>query len=224
MSQAAHPNFITIEGVDGAGKSTHVTKIIQQLRQAGYEVVHAREPGGTVLGEQLRQLALHAPMHPTTETMIMFASRNELLETIIRPALAAGNIVVCDRFTDSTWAYQGGGRGVPEDILASQERLVHGDLQPGLTLLFDLPVEISLQRLALTGKAPDKFESQDRNFHDKVRQAYLKRAADPRFKIIDSSQSIDNIAQQVDLALARHAPKITAAKASSRAVQQQPKA
>lgn len=216
MTQISHPNFISIEGVDGAGKSTHVAKIIQQLRQAGYDVVHAREPGGTVLGEQLRQLALHAPMHPTTETMIMFASRNELLETIIRPALAAGSIVVCDRFTDSTWAYQGGGRGVPEAILASQEKLVHGDLQPGLTLLFDLPVEISLQRLALTGKIPDKFEAQDYSFHDKVRKAYLKRAVDTRFKIIDSSKSVENIAEQVDLVLARHAPNISAEKSPQR--------
>lgn len=210
-----NPHFITIEGVDGAGKSTHVVKLVKQLKDLGHDVVHTREPGGTGLGEKLRALALHAPMSATTETMLMFASRNEHLEQVIRPALAAGKIVVCDRFTDSTWAYQGGGKGVSDTFLATQEALVHGDLLPGLTLLFDLPVEISLQRLIQTGKTPDKFEAEGRAFHQNVRDSYLRRASDPRFKIVDSSKSIEHIANQVDLILAGHLPKIHASRAAS---------
>jgi dTMP kinase len=207
-----NPNFITIEGVDGAGKSTHVVKLVQQLKDLGYDVVHTREPGGTDLGENLRNIALHAPMSALTETMLMFASRNEHLEQVIRPALAAGKVVVCDRFTDSTWAYQGGGKGVPTSFLAAQEALVHGDLLPGLTLLFDLPVEVSLQRLVKTGKIPDKFEAEGMAFHQNVRDAYLKRAKDSRFKIVDSSKSVEVISQQVDQVLVSHLPKIHASR------------
>lgn len=208
MSPLNHPRFITIEGVDGAGKTTHVKTLVEQLRAAGYNVVHTREPGGTPLGEDLREMALRAPMTPITETMLMFASRNEHLEQVIRPALAEGKVVVCDRFTDSTWAYQGGAKGVPVDFLAAQERLVHGDLQPGLTILFDLPVEISLERLAQTGKIPDKFEAQNFDFHDKVRRTYLDRAKDPRFKIVDSSKTVAQIAQQVQHVLLAHLESI----------------
>lgn len=208
-----NPRFITVEGVDGAGKSTHVAKLVKQLATLGYDVVHTREPGGTELGEQLRALALHAPMSATTETMLMFASRNEHLEQVIRPALEAGKVVVCDRFTDSTWAYQGGGKGVSDTFLSTQESLIHGDLLPGLTLLFDLPVEVSLQRLLETGKIPDKFEAEGRAFHQNVRDAYLRRAGDPRFKIVDSSKSVEHIAHQVDKILVAHLPKIHASRA-----------
>lgn len=208
----SNPNFITIEGVDGAGKSTHVEKLVRQLRGMGFDVVHTREPGGTDFGENIRQIALNAPMSPRTETMLMFTARNQHLEQVIRPALAQGKIVVCDRFTDSTWAYQGGGKDVPAEFLSAQENLVHGDLQPGLTLLFDLPVEISMQRLTQTGKIPDKFESENRTFHDKVRRAYLARADDPRFKIIDSSKTVDIISLQVDAILFQHLTKIKVSK------------
>ena len=217
MSSINHPRFITIEGVDGAGKTTHVKTLVESLRAQGHSVIHTREPGGTPLGEELRTLALRAPMSAITETMIMFASRNEHLEQVIRPALAEGKVVVCDRFTDSTWAYQGGGKGVSADFLAAQEKLVHGDLQPGLTLLFDLPVEISLERLAQTGKIPDKFESQGFHFHDQVRRTYLARAKDPRFKIIDSSKPVAHIAQQVERILLSHLDAIASPKGSRRA-------
>lgn len=214
MNAFNNPNFITIEGVDGAGKSTHVAKLVKQLQDLGYDVVHTREPGGTEVGEQLRGIAVKVPMAAVTETMLMFASRYEHLTQVIRPALAAGKVVVCDRFTDSTWAYQGGGRGVSDEFLAAQEKLVHGDLQPGLTLLFDLPVEISLERLGKTGKIPDKFESEPRHFHQKVRDTYLQRANDPRFKIVDSSQSVDLISVQVNNILATHIPRIHISKAN----------
>lgn len=205
MSQVRNPNFITVEGVDGAGKSTHVIKLVEQLRTMGYDVIHTREPGGTPLGEELRKMALHESMSAETETMLMFASRNEHLSQVIRPALAAGQVVVCDRFTDSSWAYQGGGRGVSADFLAAQEALVHGDLLPGLTLLFDLPVKISLERLAKTGKIPDNFEAQDPHFHQKVRDTYLARAAgDPRFHVVDSSKSVEHISGQVDAIFSAH--------------------
>jgi len=209
MNPASNPRFITIEGVDGAGKSTHVSKLVEQLRDMGYDVVHTREPGGTPLGEKLREIALNEPMSPITETMLMFSSRNELLEQVIRPALAKGKIVVCDRFTDSTWAYQGGGAGVPAEILSNLEHTTHADLQPGLTLLFDLPVKISLERLAMTGKTPDKFESKSPEYFENVRNTYLARARqDTRFSIIDSSKTIEAIAGQVDEKLAKHLKKM----------------
>lgn len=209
MNPVSNPRFITIEGVDGAGKSTHVAKLVQQLRDMGYDVIHTREPGGTPLGEKLREIALNEPMSAITETMLMFSSRNELLDQVIRPALAKGQIVVCDRFTDSTWAYQGGGAGVPQEILSNLEQTTHADLQPGLTLLFDLPVKISLERLAMSGKPPDKFESKSPEYFENVRNTYLARARrDSRFSIIDSSKTIEEIAAQVDEKLAKHFKKM----------------
>ena len=201
-----HPNFITIEGGDGVGKSTHVEALVKNLQDLGYDVLHTREPGGTELGEQLRKIALNAPMTAKTECIMMFAARNEHLEQVIRPALKAGKVVVCDRFTDSTLAYQGGARGVLASDLGNLIQIVHPDLGPGLTILFDLDENIRLQRLAATGKIPDKFESENSDFHIKVRNAYLALTTQDRFKIVDASKTMENVAKQVDDIMACHLP------------------
>jgi dTMP kinase len=181
--------FITLEGIDGAGKSTHLGWLIAYLRGRGTEVVVTREPGGTPLGERLRELLLQQPMHLETETLLMFAARREHLERVIRPALAAGKWVVCDRFTDATYAYQGGGRGLGREKIAVLEEWVHGGLQPDLTLLFDLPPEVAAQRLASSGQAPDRFEREEVAFFDRVRASYLSRAreAPARWRVVDAS-------------------------------------
>jgi len=191
--------FITIEGVDGAGKSSHIPAIVEQLENAGFNVVSSREPGGTNLGERLREDILNTPMDIGTEVLLAFASRNEHLTALVRPALDNGSAVVSDRFTDSTYAYQGAGRGFPKSVIKGLETLVHDDLQPDLTLLFDLPVEESLRRLSGTGKDPDKFEQQGKDFFNNVRNGYLERQreAPNRFAIIDSSQSLENVSKQV---------------------------
>lgn len=209
MISPDNPNFITVEGVDGAGKSTHVATLVQRLKSLGYDVVHTREPGGTPFGEKLREQVLKDPMEPITECMLMFAARTELLHHIVRPALAAGKVVICDRFTDSTWAYQGGGWGAPRELIAAQEAAVHGDLQPGLTLLFDLPVEESLRRLGLTEKTPDKFESQRPEFFQRVRDAYLARSIAPRFRIVRAERTPEQVARQVESYLAEHLTRLT---------------
>lgn len=190
--------FISIEGVDGAGKTTHVDAIVDTLRRLGHEVVKTREPGGTPMAERLRELALYHPMSAETETMLMFASRKDHIESVIRPALERGAFVVCDRFTDSSWAYQGGGRGVSSELLTQLESITLQGMKPALTLLFDLPVEVSLARLKLTQKIPDKFESQSADFFHQVRQAYQARAkANPAIKTINSDQTIKQISQDV---------------------------
>lgn len=211
--------FITIEGVDGAGKTTHVSSLVQQLRNAGLEVVHTREPGGTPLAENIRDLVLNTPMDPETETLLMFSARADHLQRVILPALAQGKVVVCDRFTDSSWAYQGGGKQVSRETLSRLEDIVHPHLQPGLTLLFDLPIEESMRRLAGTGKTPDQFESLPREVFERIRQAYLDRAAaqPQRFAIINANQSVERMASDVaQLASAyvdRHfAPKLSKAR------------
>ncbi len=190
--------FITMEGVDGAGKSTHIPTIANLLRQQGREVLITREPGGTPLGEQLRELLLHEAMHPETETMLMFAARREHIEQVIKPALARGVTVLSDRFTDATFAYQSGGRGVSPEKIRQLETWVQGDFQPHLTLLFDLPVEISTERLA-GARSPDRFEREGTDFFDRIRNAYLQRAeAFPeRFRIIDSSRTIEEISREL---------------------------
>ena len=159
--------FITLEGMDGAGKSTHIPDIIKLLKDKGVEVVSTREPGGTALGEQLRTLLLNEPMHPETETLLMFAARREHIAQIIEPALARGAWVLSDRFTDATYAYQCGGRGVLANKVIDLEAWVQGGLQPDLTLLFDVPVEISVARLA-TARTPDKFERESAEFFTKI--------------------------------------------------------
>jgi dTMP kinase len=191
--------FITLEGVDGAGKSTHIPRIAELLRARGHEVLLTREPGGTPLGEQLREVLLHHPMHAETETLLMFAARREHLEQVILPALERGVTVLSDRFTDASFAYQYGGRGVPAEKIARLEQWVQGDFQPDLTLLFDLPVSVSTQRLA-GARDPDRFERENADFFQRIRDAYLMRAAQfpQRFRIIDSSQDIPAIHAELE--------------------------
>ncbi len=192
--------FITLEGVDGAGKSTHVNWITARLEAAGKKVVVTREPGGTPLGEELRKLLLTQPMHLETETLLMFAARREHLDKMILPALAAGDWVLSDRFTDATFAYQGGGRGLDLDRIESLERWVQQGLQPDLTLVFDLSVEEARRRLQKTGAAPDRFEREDQDFFSRVRSVYQARAVlyPERIKLIDSSQSVENIRKELE--------------------------
>ena len=196
---AKRGKFITLEGVDGAGKSTHIPFITALLQRGGQEVVVTREPGGTPLGERLRQLLLHEAMHPETETLLMFAARREHIERVIEPALARGAWVLSDRFTDASFAYQHGGRGVDADKMRMLERWVQGELQPDMTLLFDVPVSVSCQRLA-GARDPDRFEQESTLFFERIRNAYLQRAADfpMRFRIVDSNRSIDAIRNELD--------------------------
>jgi dTMP kinase len=186
--------FITLEGIDGAGKSTQAEYVAELLRGDGKDLVVTREPGGTALGEQLRQLVLHQPMTPRTETLLMFAARAQHVETVVEPALAAGRWVLCDRFTDATFAYQGGGRGVEEADIAALERWVQGGLQPDLTLLFDVPPDVAAERLA--GSRPaDRFEQEQKQFFARVRAVYLARAQcyAERFIVIDSTQDAEAV-------------------------------
>ncbi len=186
--------FITLEGMDGAGKSTHIPNIIGLLKTRGLEVVSTREPGGTRLGEQLRALLLHDAMHPETETLLMFAARREHIANVIEPALKRGAYVLSDRFTDATYAYQCGAKGVASNKIKQLEKWVQGRLQPDMTLLFDVPVEISRKRLA-SDRDPDKFEREDAKFFEKLRQAYLTRAKeDPaRFHVINANQALEKV-------------------------------
>ena len=193
--------FITFEGIDGAGKSTHVDAFrnLMQERYPDKEVVMTREPGGTALGEQLRNLLLDAPMNLETEALLMFAARREHLAQVIEPALAAGKIVISDRFTDASFAYQGGGRGLNLEKLNALERWVQGQpdgtlLQPNLTILFDLPGEVAEARRSKV-RAPDKFEKMDLSFFERVRQEYLRRAKEDskRFHLVDATQTPEAI-------------------------------
>jgi dTMP kinase len=190
--------FITLEGVDGAGKSTHIPLIADLLKAKGVEVVLTREPGGTALGEELRKLLLHEAMSAETEALLMFAARREHLEQVIQPALAHGAWVLSDRFTDASFAYQHGGRGVAADKIRTLERLVQGDLQPDLTLLFDVPVEVSCQRLA-DARNPDRFEQENATFFQRIRAAYLERAAEfpQRFCVIDANRTVAEIQNEL---------------------------
>ena len=195
--------FISLEGMDGAGKSTHIPDIIKLIAEKGVEVVSTREPGGTALGEQLRTLLLQEPMHPETETLLMFAARREHIAKVIEPALARGAWVLSDRFTDATYAYQCGGRGVLANKITELESWVQGDLQPDLTLLFDVPVEVSVKRLA-EARTPDKFERESAEFFSKIRHAYLDRAnKNPhRFRIINSNQALEEVKAEVESIIA----------------------
>ncbi len=186
--------LISLEGMDGAGKSTHIPTIIALLEARGVEVVSTREPGGTPLGEQLRALLLHAPMHPETEALLMFAARREHIAEVIAPALKRGAYVLTDRFTDATYAYQCGAKGVASHKILQLEDWVQEGLQPDVTLLFDVPAEVSLQRLS-TARAPDKFEREGVVFFEKLRRSYLARAAQypQRFRIIDANQTLDKV-------------------------------
>ena len=171
--------FITLEGVDGAGKSTHVAGIAELLRARGKDVVVTREPGGTPLGESLRALLLEQPMHVDTETLLVFAARREHLARVIAPALEAGRWVLCDRYTDATYAYQGGGHGVPAERIDELDAWM--GVVPDLTLVFDVPAEVARRRRAGSASPPDRFEREDPAFFDRVRRVYLQRARlDPR--------------------------------------------
>ena len=190
--------FITLEGMDGAGKSTHIPNIIELLKARGFEVVSTREPGGTSLGERLRELLLHESMNPETETLLMFAARREHIAQVIEPALARGAYVLSDRFTDATFAYQSAGKGVLPSKIRELEAWVQEGLQPDLTLLFDVPVSVSIERLA-SARAPDKFERESQDFFEKIRASYLERASEcpTRFQIIDANRPLADVESSV---------------------------
>jgi dTMP kinase len=195
--------FITLEGIDGAGKSTHVPWLAERVRAAGHAIVTTREPGGTPFGEALRTLLLREPMSHDSEALLMFAARRDHLDRVIRPALARGEWVLCDRFTDATYAYQGGGHGVSLDRIGQLEAWIHGDCQPDLTLLFDIPAVVSrarLDRAQAEGRSLDKFEREAGAFFERVRDAYLERAnRDPRrFRIIDSTRPLAEVRRDLE--------------------------
>ena len=194
--------FITLEGPEGAGKTTNREFLAERLRAAGRQVLLTREPGGTPLAERIRELLLtpsDEPMASDTELLLMFAARAQHLEQVIRPALAAGKVVLCDRLTYATYAYQGAGHGLSEERIAVLETFVQGDLRPDLTLVFDLPVEVGLARAAARGRL-DRFEQEGREFFEAVRQAYLRRAAryPERYRVIDAGQPLDQVQQQLE--------------------------
>ena len=202
-AHATRGRFITLEGIDGAGKSTHASWLADALSGRGFRVVTTREPGGTPLGEALRDLLLRQPMAHESEALLMFAARREHVVRVIAPALARGDCVVCDRFTDATYAYQGGGHGVSLELIGALERLLHASCNPDLTLLFDVPGSVSrerLDRMLAKGRDLDKFERETESFFARVRNAYLDRAAaDPRrFRVIDATRPLADV--RADLA------------------------
>jgi dTMP kinase len=211
MSQHHRGLFLTLEGVDGAGKSTHVDWAVEQLRAKGITVISTREPGGTALGEKLRALLLHEQMSLECETLLMFAARAQHLKEIIEPALEAGAWVVCDRFTDATFAYQGGGRELGTERIATLEQWVHPHLQPDCTWLFDVPLEIARERLDRT-REKDRFEQEADTFFLRTRAVYLARATKhpERFFVVDATASIEDIrlslTQKLDALIARSQP------------------
>ncbi|SFV13044.1 dTMP kinase [Pseudoduganella namucuonensis] len=186
--------FITFEGIDGAGKSTHIAFVTEYIRSRGINLVSTREPGGTPLGERIRELFLHEKMHLETETLLVFASRREHVAQVIAPALARGDWVLSDRFTDASFAYQSGGRGLDRAKLQTLADWVHGGLSPDLTFLFDVPLDVARARLDAT-RDLDKFEREQADFFNATRNEYLRRAAEfpGRFRVIDSSQTIPAI-------------------------------
>jgi len=183
--------FITFEGIDGAGKSTQIAAVVDGLRQRGHEVVQSREPGGTPLSEKLRELVLHETMNLETEALLMFAARREHLSLVIEPALTRGAWVVCDRFTDATYAYQVGGRGLSDEKFRMLETWVHPHLQPDLTFLFDVEPAVAAQRIAQGRADTDRFEREQRDFFERVRAAYLRRAEESggRIAVIDAARA-----------------------------------
>lgn len=194
--------FITFEGIDGAGKSTHIAAVARRLRDAGTTLVSTREPGGTPLAETLRGLLLNTAMDAMTEVLLVFAARRDHLQQVIEPALARGDTVLCDRFTDATFAYQGAGHGLSIDLLNELETRVQGELQPDLTLWFDLPAEMAAQRRA-QARSADRFEQQDLAFFERVRAGYEARAlrAPQRFARIDAALDRDTVARQITAVL-----------------------
>jgi dTMP kinase len=203
----ARGRFITFEGIDGAGKTTHLAwfrdRLADKLAASGRTVVMTREPGGTALGESLREILLHQPMDLETEALLMFAARREHLAQVIEPALARGDGVLSDRFTDATFAYQGGGRGLPRDKLETLERWVQGGFQPDLTVLFDIAPDTASERRG-AAREPDRFESETDAFFTRTRGEYLRRAEEApyRFTIVDSTQSIEDIRKRLENVIA----------------------
>jgi len=192
--------LITLEGVDGAGKSTHIAHVENLLRAAGHRVLRTREPGGTALAEALRRWVLDSEMDGICEVLLMFAARADHIAKVIRPAIEAGTWVVCDRYTDATLAYQGAGKGVSTDLIGRLAQTVHADLWPDRTLVFDCPYEVAAERLAATGRPMDRFESENRAFFERVRQAYLEaaRREPARLRIIDASQGLEKVKKSVE--------------------------
>ena len=192
------PRFITFEGIDGAGKSTHLGSVAEHLRRAGATVVLTREPGGTALAEALRALVLEMPMDALTEVLLMFAARRDHIGAVIAPALARGEVVLCDRYTDASFAYQGGGHGVPTAWLSQLEGWVQGELQPGLTIWFDIEPALAAQRRAAARRA-DRFEAQDLAFFERVREGYQARqaGAPQRFARIEAQRPPAEVAAQI---------------------------
>jgi dTMP kinase len=197
--------FITLEGIDGAGKSTHLAWLAERISARGVEVVMTREPGGTPLGEKLRELLLHEKMHPDSEALLMFAARAEHMQQVIRPALKRGAWVISDRFTDATFAYQCGGRGIAEERIAVLEAWVQQGMQPDLTLLFDAPLGVARERLDRNTPNADKFEREREDFFSRVRAEYLKRAETypQRIKLINSADELDNIQKELEKIVSR---------------------
>jgi dTMP kinase len=193
--------FITLEGIDGAGKSSHVAWLAERIRAAGHSLVVTREPGGTPLGERLRELILHEPMDLRTETLLIFAARQEHLARVIRPALDAGQWVLSDRFTDATYAYQGMGRALGPAAVTALEDWVQQGLQPDLTVYFDVPAEVGQARRKAAGAALDRFEREAAAFHERVREGYLARAAQAplRIKVVDGSRPLDEVRKELEV-------------------------
>ena len=209
---AEQGKFITVEGQDGAGKSTNIEIIEAVLQQHNIEYVHTREPGGTELGEKLRALLLNdsdAMIGDTAELLIIFAARAQHLDEVIKPALAAGKWVLCDRFTDATYAYQGGGRGLDVKTISALETLVQGDLRPDLTVLLDVPVSVGEERADNRGE-PDRFEQQQQSFKQRVRACYLARAKEEpaRFSIVDASLALAQVQAQVEQVLVDYIQRV----------------
>jgi len=198
--------FISFEGIDGAGKSTHIGTLQDWLRERGHEVLSTREPGGSALAERLRELLLHQPMDALTESLLVFAARRDHLRNCIEPALARGATVLCDRFTDATFAYQGAGRAFDIGVLAQLEGWVQQGRQPDLTLWFDLPVAQAAQRRTAV-RAPDRFEGQDQRFFERVREGYAQRMAQSpeRFVRLDAAADRSAVWAQIERALEQRA-------------------
>jgi dTMP kinase len=202
LAAGARGKFITFEGIDGAGKSTHIGYVSDLIKAAGVALVSSREPGGTPLSEELREMLLHKKMHLETEALLAFAARREHIAQVIEPALAHGDWVISDRFTDSSFAYQGGGRGLALSKLEALEQWVHPNLQPDLTFLFDVPLDVARARLDATREL-DKFEQEQADFFGAARAEYLRRAAQypQRFHVIDSTRPIADIQAELKLVI-----------------------
>jgi dTMP kinase len=205
---SARGRFITFEGIDGAGKSSHLDFVCDLVRKAGHAAERTLEPGGTPFGQRLREVILHHRTSPLAEAMTMFAARSAHVETLIRPALAGGRWIVCDRFSDSTYAYQCGGRGLGPEVVAALEQLVHPDLQPDATFLFDLDPAVAYDRQRTRSRTPDKFEQEQAEFFVRVRAAYLERARQHayRFHVIDAAGAMEDVRARLGAAFAKAFP------------------